>query len=215
MRIALYTLFFENYKPLADVVLPNWQDYADRHGYAIHYHCGKPEDFGSRPIGFQKMQYVYDELFLKDNPYDVVWVLDLDILVTNFNTRVEDFLDHTHDYFVTTGVHGLCNGSFFLKKSDVSRRIIEYMLENKHGYDNEQNMLKCHLDDPLLRGHIRLFPYYAFSSLLFELYPERAHLTCFEKPWRCGDFVLHLAAVPLEKRLAIFQSQIIRDSIIK
>lgn len=214
MRIALYTQYFDNYQPLADVVLPNWQEYAIRHGYEIKLCRGAYRD-SSRPIGFQKMQLVYDDLFVNNAPYDAAWVLDLDILITNFNIRVEDFLDDAHDYFVTTGVHGLCNGSFFIKKSERSKEILEYMLSNKYNYDNEQNMLKYHLDEPVLKGRIKLFPYYAFSAFMFSLYPERAHLTKHEKSWNCGDFVLHLAGLTLEKRLEILKDEVIRDSIIR
>lgn len=215
MNVALFTLFFDNYKPLADVVLPNWQEYSTYHGYDLLPFCGGYREHAGRPIGFQKLQFVYDELFVNNRDYDVAWVLDLDVLITNFNIRVEDFLDDDHDYFVTTGVHGLCNGSFIIKKNQKSKEILEYILANKHGYDNEQNMLKYHLHEFPLKGRVKQFPYYSFSSLMFDLYPERAHLTKHEKRWQCGDFVLHLAALSLEKRIEIFKSEIVTSSIIK
>lgn len=217
MKISLYTLFFDNYRDLANVVAPNWTEYAQRHGYDLRMYCGEYPGAESRSIGFQKIQFVYDQMFGSnaDSPPDVAWVLDLDIIVTNFNVRVEDFLDDQHDYFVTTGVHGLCNGSFIIKRNDRAKAVLEYMLANQYNHENEQDTLKFHLDDPALKGRLRLFPYYSFCSLMFGLYPERSHLTQFEKPWQCGDFVLHLAALSQERRIEIFESSIIQDSLIR
>jgi hypothetical protein len=213
MNIALFTLYHENYWPLAELVLPNWSEYCDRHDYGLMAHRGPYGHFEG--FGFQKTELVHDELFVKYNTWEAALVLDLDILITNFTVKVEDFMDESHDIFVTTGFNGLCLGSYIIKKTQGGREIMEFMLANEHGYNNEQDTLKYHLDDPVLKDRIKLFPYHAFGSFMLSLYPEHGTPTRERGNWQPGDFLLHLPGFKIDKRLEVFQSPEVRNAIVR
>jgi hypothetical protein len=214
MKISLVTLFFENYNSLASIVLPNWYEYCKRHEYGLLAHRGSFSN-ENLPIGLQKTAFVHQVLFNQDNDRDAVLVLDLDILITNLTKKVEDFIDHEHDYFVTTGFNGLCNGSYIVKKTQGGKEILEYMLANKHNHQNEQDTLKYHLDDPVLKDRIKLFPYQSFGSFMLSLYPEHGAPTREHGNWEPGDFMLHLPSLSLERRIAVFQSPEVQGAIVR
>ena len=213
MKVVLITLYHENYQSLADTVLPNWWEYCLRHNYELLV-CNRPYGPDS-PIGFQKTRFVYDNLFGTENEWDIAMVLDLDIMVTNMTVKVENFIDEEHDYFVTTGFNGLCNGSYIVKKTPQGRKILEFMLANKHGRNNEQDTLKYHLDDPELVGHIKLFPYNAFCSIYLKHYPEHSDVPLQGCNWEPGDFLLHLPGRRLDWGINLFNSPEVKDKIVR
>jgi len=210
MNVLVTTLYHANYQALAEVVLPNWKAYCDKHDYDLITYRGEFGNIPNWPIGFQKVAFVYNALYAKENDWDVALVLDLDILITNMNRKVEEFIDDTHDYFVTTGFNGLCNGAFMVKKSKGGREILEYMLENKYGKSNEQDTLKHCLGEPVLKGRLKLFPYNTFNSMMLDLYPEHGAATRERGDWREGDFLLHLPALSLERRIEIFSNLLVQ-----
>lgn len=215
MTIAVATIYHPNYQQLADAVMPNWQEYCGRHGYGLMVRC-IPER--GVQIGFEKMMMVMDTLFRQPCPPDAMFVLDLDILITNLTCRVEDIVAVApeRDYFVPTGFNGLCNGSFVIRRTGAAREILEYVLRNPYGHDNEQNTLKLHLDtEPVLKDRIQLFPYTAFGSFMLDLYPEHGEPTRERGNWEPGDFILHLAGLQLEKRLEIVNSERVRAAIVR
>lgn len=214
MKIVLITLYFDNYQFLADITLPNWREYCQRHGYDLVAHCGTMWD-KELPIGFQKTALAYETLFQQKNDWEAAFVIDLDILITNMTRKVEEFIDADHDYFVTTGFNGLCNGSFIIKKNQASKNILEYMLTNKYNHSNEQDTLKYHLDESVLKNRIKLFPYHSFNSMMLDLYPEHGVPTRERGNWEPGDFILHLPGTTKETRLNIFQSTKMQEAIVR
>lgn len=206
MKISVLTLYFENYKPLADLVLPNWQRYCDKNGYNLVTYCG---DYimPHAPIGFQKVRFAYDTLFKQENEIDALLVLDLDIIITNPEVKVEIFLDDTHDYFVTADVNGLNNGSFIVKKSAGGKAILEYILENKYRHFNEQDMLKFHLDEPLLVEKLKILEHPSINSYWYDLYPAYSSLPQpISGEWSEKDLLLHLPGLSLHHRLELLKS---------
>ena len=204
MKIALLTLYFENYQPLADVVLPNWRSYCARHGYELIVHCG--EYVRGCPIGFQKVGYAYERMFNTPNDLDAVAVLDLDLVITNPSVKIESFIDEVHDYFVTADVNGLNNGAFIVKKNEGGKQILQYILGNKHLCNNEQDMLKYHLDEPVLKDRLKIVPHPSFNSYWYDLYPEHGESAKISGIWEPGHFILHLPGLRLETRLELLSS---------
>lgn len=209
MNIAIITLFLPNYDPFVEVVSRNWEAYARRHNYGL---CWKRTEVPVPDIGFAKIRFVRELLFEQENPWDAFFVMDTDILFTNFDIKIESFLEESpdSDYLVCTGFNGLCNGAFIIRKTEQARDLLDYMLANKYRHDNEQDTIKYHLDDPELPGRITLYPYSAFNSLLMDLYPEHAPATPERGDWQPTDFVLHLAGMSLDRRMALIESDRLR-----
>jgi hypothetical protein len=212
MKTALLTLYFDNYQPLADLVLPNWKQYCDRHGYELIAYRG--EYMPGYPIGFQKVCYAYDQMFSDRGDIDVLLVLDLDLIITNHTVPVSAFLDENHDYFVTADVNGLNNGVFIIKKTQGAKEVLEYIVENKHHHRNEQDTLKFHLDEPVLQGRLKIVQHPSFNSYWYDLYPEQGDLTGQLGNWRPGHFILHLPGMDLNRRLQLLQSERARNIVV-
>ena len=214
MKIALVTLYYPNYRPLAELVLPNWCDYCYKHGYGMFTHCGDwPAPVNQ--IGFQKLSFLYNLMNYEECRYDAFAVLDLDVIFTNLTKRIEDFMDDSHDYFVTTGFNGLCNGSFVVKNNEGGKEVVKTMLENRHGHNNEQDTLKYHLDEEPFASRVRVSPYTDFGSFRLDLYPEHGEPTRERGNWQKGDFLLHLAGLELDRRLEVTQEMLKSENIVR
>ena len=203
MKAVIITLYQANYSRLADVVLPNWREYAARHGYDV---VAGPEGPGRDvlSLGFRKAALTREILFETANNWDAALVMDLDVLVTNLTVPLTDFVDSDHHYFVTTGFNGLCNGTHIIRKTPEGKEIIDAIIANRGGYSNEQDVIKGSLDRAPFAGRIKFSPYTSFGSFRLDLYPEHAPATREKGQWQQGDFLLHLAAKPLDERIRIF-----------
>ncbi len=210
-RVALLTLYHDNYQPLADVVLPRLQAYCDRHGYTLLAHRGQ---LGPGAIGFQKLRYLYGQLFGGDR-FDLALVTDLDICITNETRRIEDFAAPypDHDYLVTKDVNGINNGSFIIRRTDWTCRLLEWMLTHHQSFTNEQDVLKQN-EAALVAGRLKILPHPSINSLFYDLYPQYGDPVTIQGNWKPGDYLLHLPGIQLEQRLSLLTSSRVLDSII-
>lgn len=210
MRTAVVSLYHENYAELARLVLPNWREYTTRHGYDLHVHCG---EMGPGAIGFQKMRYLYDLMFVK-RAIDMALVVDLDLVFTNLTRRVEEFTDFAADYFVTKDTNGINNGAFIIRASAASRWLIEVMIAHHDRLGNEQDVLKSNEAALVGRG-VKIVSHPAFNSLPYKLYPEWGEPSIIPGNWKAGDFILHMPGCSLEKRLEMLGSAEIQGAIVR
>lgn len=207
MKTSLLTLYYDNYNSLAELVLPNWMEYCKRHGYDLITHVG---DYGYShdiPIGFHKIKLLYDVLFASLNPPDVVWCLDLDVLITNQDISIDTFVcQHPNkSYFVCNDVNGLNNGSFIVRRNNATKEILEFMLRNEERRQNEQDTLKFNWRSRTFASHIQILEHPAINSLRYDLYAEhRHHAAARLDQWKPDHFVLHLPGMNLNRRLDIF-----------
>jgi len=217
MNTAIITLYHENYQPLADLVLPNWEEYASRHGYRLmpylgHYHDPK------WAIGFQKTKLVHDTLCAADPKIDCALVLDLDILFTNLTIKIESFLNDDHDFFIHKFFGEFNGGSYIVRRSDWSERWLRFIYEKEPEYRNdcwtEQRVMIHNENNPLFKDKIKVLPFPGINTLAYDRYPNRDHVG---KPgeFAKGNFILHLAGFNLKERLDILGSKEIQETIIK
>lgn len=92
MRIALITAFNELYRPLAEISIPNFQAYCNRHGYDLkvgeyHDRAETQEDRVTR--GDLCKAGMFRQLY---NDYDVIMWLDVDSIIMNHDIRIQDKL---------------------------------------------------------------------------------------------------------------------------
>ncbi len=221
MRTAVLSLYHSNYQELADVVMPNWNCYCQAQGYHLKVFCGT---FGTDSIGFQKMRYLYYEMFVKET-IDVAWVIDLDVLITNQTIRIEQFLNGRDTYYLCLEPWAKINhGSFIVVKSPTSKRLIEFILSKTAEYGDEQTVLNCEFFDKKTwrQNFIGLLPHPAINSFLCEMYLSKDALIKdgkavrweTEANWQRGHFALHLIALPQKVRVNIFKSRRILDNVI-
>ena len=211
MRTAVVSLYHQNYQSLHDLVLPNWREYTARHGYGLYVHCG---EMGPGAIGFQKMRYVYDLMFVR-REVDLALVVDLDLIFTNLTRRVEEFTDFSADYFVTKDTNGINNGSFIIRASAASHWLLSHMIEAHKTLTNEQDVLKINEPGLLQQRLITIVPHPAFNSLEYALYPEWGDPSVIPGQWQCGHFILHMPGCSLAQRLEMLGSAEIQGAIVR
>ncbi len=200
MKIGIVTLFHSNYSALSEFVLPNWNSYCEKHNYSLSYYIGS---YGEGAIGFHKIRYLLD-LFEKQ-VLDLALVLDLDILITNQDKKIEDFIKgmDNYDYFVTKDINGINNGSFIIRNTEWSRSFLKFILSHSKILSNEQDVLKNN-EGKLIGEKLKILDHPSLNDYLHDIYPQYKNIP-FPNNWNEDSFVLHLPGTKLEQRLQIFK----------
>lgn len=205
MKIAILILYTESWQPLADIVLQNLHKYADankeRYGYdeiIIKY----KNEFS----GFEKIKKIQKHI----GRYDAIWSLDLDALITNHKTNIEDFINDENDFYICEDYNGINAGSFIVKDSQWSQAFLNSALMRKgdSGVYCEQDAFSKLLssDVPVYNEKVKILPHPSINSYLYESYPECGIQTHETGQWQEGDFVLHLPGIGMDKRIEIFKN---------
>ncbi len=210
MKTAVVSLYHDNYEPLAELVGPNWQEYCDRHGYELCVHKGV---LGAGAIGFQKLRYLYDLMFVQKR-IELALVVDLDLVFTNLTRRIEEFTDFSGDYFVTKDTNGINNGSFIIRASAWSRWLIETMISHHDKLTNEQDVLKLN-EAILTKQFVKIVEHPAFNSLQYGLYPEWGDPSKIPGQWEQGHYVHHWPGLQLDRRLVLIKELLDSDKIVR
>lgn len=206
----MVTLNDEAYEPLADITFhKNKVEYCKRHGYeAIQKNSGFKLDH----LGFEKIQFISD-LFEERPDLDWVHWSGTDVLVTNFNQRLENIIDATYHMIVCFDGNGMNVDSFLIKNSRVGRGLMKLILDVRPKYMNhywyeQQALIDYFFQAPLARDIIKPLPQRVMNSYIYDLYPEwqnRPHTdhTGNDGDWQPGDFMLHLPGIALDRRIEI------------
>jgi hypothetical protein len=215
MSISLLSFYTPEYQPLANVTLPNKQEYCDKLEYL---HLVKTTPYGNKDnyYAFQRIQYLRDLLFASENDLEAVLVLNIHTMVMNFNTKIESFLDNEHDFYICKDVNGINAGTFLIKKSDWSKKWLDFILSKESVHKNhcwfEQKLIQDNWELPEFKDKVKILPHPSINSYFYNIYnwPETTpgH---FNK----GDFILHLPGLGMEQRINIFKSDAVKDKIIK
>lgn len=200
MKIAVQILYTESWQPIADIVLPVAEKYCLKHGYNII--VGKYPEPCLSDFGYKKLENI--KLLFENNEYDVIWSLDLDTLITNLKVKVEDFIGNDHDFYICKYPNGINAGSFIFKNTEWA---IEF-LRRTIGYRGRPKMY-CEQDafnryvNVYGVENIKFIEHPSINSTLFKLYPEFGKQKHEDGQWEPGDFVLHLPALGIEKRIEL------------
>lgn len=196
--ICILILYSDSWKGLADIVLPNANEYAHKHGYYILFKS-YPDVFS----GYEKIRHI--NAIFKTLVVDAVWSLDLDTLITNHTKKIEDFIDNEHDYFICKDYNSINAGSFIIRKSEWSENFMQYVMEQegKEKMYCEQNGIEAYMKEFPNDEKIKILPHPSINSYLYENYPDIPPQTHEQGEWIEGDFLLHLPGIGLEKRIEI------------
>lgn len=206
MKICVTTFYSKYYQPLADITLPPLMEWCGKHGYDTYY--GVIAD-GSKHH-FVKTKYARELL----EEYDVVMAIENDILITNLNYRIHDFIDYQHDFFICKDVNNYNGGCFIVKATKAGRGWMDFVNSFEWKYGDEQNVFEefcadSHIVKTLQHPAMNSIPYeyYApsYGYINWEQYNPRKEKPTHEMGcWQKGDFCCHLPGMTLEKRIEIF-----------
>jgi hypothetical protein len=210
MRIAILTVYTDNYLPLAEIVLPNLKKYCNKHGYELH-----AENITGTQMyfGYKKIECLFG--LLGAFSVDAVLCLDMDTLITNHNIKVESFIDDKHDFYITKDVNGINAGSFIIKNSDWSIEYLRDIFESQEKFECEQNAIVYWMDTLYkYKKKIKILDHPSINSYLYDEYAPGWGVigdkqidkpTHEEGDWQKGDFLVHLPGMTLDRRIEIFK----------
>ncbi len=197
---------------LFPLVLPIWQEYAAQYGYVLHIEKDTPLAYPKRHHTFSKTKLVLD--YYKANMPEALWVIDLDMIVTNFHVPAQNFPSAKHAITITKDVNGLNSGSYFL--SGFWTQQVELWLNTviamRDYTQSEQHSMQ------LLQEAYDPYTFYwghpSFNSMPLDEYSfYRGKFTHEEGNWAVGDFTCHWPGLNEGKRVELFHKyspQIIR-----
>lgn len=197
MRIVVCTMYSPAYKELAELTVPNMQKYAARHGYDTHIIFVEDEKWA------YKKHEAFKELF--EMGYDLIWYKDVDAIITNLSVPIESFLDDENVFYITKDFNELNGGSVIIKNTTAGRMFNSIVLENSDMFENEQNLFNSFPILVLGVDFMKILPHPSINSYKYDLYPECKGCVGREYlgDWMGGNFVLHVPALGLGKRLEI------------
>lgn len=199
MKVVVCTEYSPSYQEIADITLPVMEEYCQKHRYGFEALKIPDNDFA-----YRKHDYFS---YLLSTDIDVIFYIDVDCLITNYNYRVEDFIDDDHDFFITKDANEVNGGSMILKNTGRGRWINELILSKRGLYENEQNVINAFIHSPQFNQFIKILTHPSINSYRYDFYQEFPNVRGREEGhWHPGDFILHVPALELSKRAAILKT---------
>lgn len=143
-KIAILSLYDQNYKDIGQHGDENKKIYAEKHGYdlIIYHQLLDP----IRPAAWSKIVAI--QKHLKD--YDWIYWSDADSLIMNKEIKLENFIDENYDLIISKDCYGKVNtGSFLIKNCAWSHYILKRIYEQEQFINHslwEQRALQHILD---------------------------------------------------------------------
>jgi hypothetical protein len=200
MKVLVVTEWCPRYQEVADVSLPNMYEYAERHGYSVH------EIKLTNDEGFHyKKNEAFVDLF---DSYDLIFYKDIDSMITDLSRPIESFIDDEHDLFICKDdIFGINGGSLIIKNTDGGIWVNEFILGERENFNNEQEVMNWAFHNATsFIPHVKILPHPSINSYPYEAYPELKMVTEQEGCWKEGNFLLHVPALPYEKRAEILRN---------
>lgn len=198
MRIMVCTMFGLAYKGLADICVPNLQEYCQRHGY-----IPKIIKVNDNDCWFYKHKFFTS--VMSKGEADIIFYCDIDSLITNHTLSIENFIDKKYSFYITRDFNELNGGVVVIKNDRVGRMINSYVLSAENKYENEQNVYNSEEFKDFNSGFYSVLPHPSFNSYQYSLYPECSSYVGRQSKgdWQQGDFLIHFPGLPIEKRIEL------------
>ena len=193
--LTLVTLNDEVMAAVAGITAPRLSQYANRHHYALLRYEKLLDP--SRHASWNKILAVRNALLTRQSEW-VMW-MDADAMVMDLDFPATRLIDDKVDLIFGCDYNGMNAGIFLIRYCDWSLRFLEstYFLG------------ECYADPD---GYNPLWEQSTFKHLIVH-FPEveqrvkilpQAAMNSDGGTYKEGDFILHLAGVPNEKRLETF-----------
>jgi predicted O-methyltransferase YrrM len=206
-RVAVVSAWDREGAALAELTAPNKEAYCRRHGYTW-----RPAELFEESVEhgpafcWAKIGAIREALGGAD------WVcwMDADLLIMDQTRPLSDFLSPGVDLVASHDVNGMNNGVLFWRDSPWTRGMLDRWEAARprfaHYVNPEQSAL-VHLLYREPKERWAVVPQRLFNSYLYDLYPA---YDCPEGNYAPGDFILHLPALPNDRRLEILREYLPR-----
>lgn len=203
MKIAVLTIFADNYSELANVTLPSDREYCLKHNYDFIEHKLEGGDYH-----YKKHELLTDLL----DKYNVILYKDIDSIFTNHSLYIEDWVTDKDVYF-TKDINEICGGVFIMRCTQWTKEWNKFILSQRGNYPNEQNVYNSF--HKLFEHRIQILPQSTINSYKYQFYGDRFGKISGEPPiempnhkngqWQRGDFILHCPGIPYNTRINILE----------
>lgn len=215
-KVAIVTLFDDNYQDLANVSIPNFISYAAKHGHDLIFFDQTIDT--TRPPQWSKVKAVRHVL----SDYDWVWWLDIDALIMNHSISLTDIIDENYDIIFTKNKYSvISNGSSFFKNTELTIQFLDecYTLDRDilrdidiQTFDHEQKPMRTlYLNAPEYTNKIKLIHervcnsyWYTDNSSVLASYPNWNSEDNIYQP---GDFVVNFCGRDKNERVQIMKEK--------
>lgn len=226
MSIAVVTTYTDNLKQLAEITwFNNKKLYCKKHGYATHvldstipidYH----DNFQYDKLGYLPKEYfghVYVKIsgiqkLLHEHP-EYSWLMwcDIDTLITNFNIKIESFIDDNYDFIIASVFNGINAGVFCIRNSEKGKEYIDNMMKYRSYFMHEQDFIIKTYN--MYEKIIKIVPQKTFNSFCFSdgLHKDATSSKDtfdMEGQWEPGDFLMHWPGSTTEERIKLAKKYI-------
>ncbi len=201
MRIAVLTLWADNYDEVAAITVPIMEQYCLKHNYS--FNPIKIEVLKDNSYGFEKIKQAQKII----NDFDAILIIDPDALITNHTIKIDSFIDDKHSLFISKDINGFNAGVFITKGQLILNKIL---VAGKY-FDNEQDTI-TYLYSPENKIKELTFPN-NLQSIPYKYYaPEYGYINPDSTPtepteemgnWCYGNFICHVPGRSLEERVKI------------
>lgn len=213
MKLTIVTHHLPNHQELADITSASKRRYAERHGYRFHEQIGEYSELG---FDFQRIQIIRDLFFNSENPPDTIWWLGCDTMVMNHVKPVHEFLADGKSLHIHKDVNGLNNDSFLIRRTDWTRRFLDFTLEKAPEYAGDcwqsQRIWQHYVETDAWKDGLHILPHPGINSYFYDHYRWP---TTTPGHFNRGDLLLHLPGMRLDERLAIFRSARVQNDIVE
>lgn len=218
MKIAIITSHTSELETLAELTWDkNKKLYCEKHGYGGHVidniiPSNISDNYQYDALGYLPKSYrgvVYTKVKgIKDilSNYDWVMWCDTDTLITNFNIRIESFLDNQYHFVIAKVFNGVNAGVLCVRNSELGKKYIEDMFNYRSYFLHEQDFIIKTAD--IYKNTIKYVPQKTFNSFCFSdgLHtdaPSTKDAFGLEGQWTPGDFIMHWPGTNTEQRLSL------------
>jgi hypothetical protein len=212
MNVLQLSQHLENYNSLAALTSANKREYCARHGYDFHEQVG---NYNAMPFDYQRVALMYD-IFnnnLLGKHYDAIHWVGCDTWVLNMTKTIEGFLEkYQKDYLIAFTLNHVNNDSVIIRNTPWSKRWLEFLLSVEPQYRNDcwysQRAVIHNHQKPEWADGVAVLPPNEINAFFMDLHQWPVETEGHAKK---GDFLLHLPGLELHQRIAVFQSQRVKD----
>jgi hypothetical protein len=195
----------DTYKPLADYTwFGNKIPYAEKHGYQ----CETEKMIaGGHASQMQKVAFINRMLHDPRN-FEWIWWTGCDLMVTNFNIRMEDRTDNNYHMIIATDCNGFNADSILVRNTQQSKdywKMVSEILPGLHWHwEGEQKIIKDTY--PNYKDIIKVVPQRDINSYNYDTYNGAYTPVDFLNTngnWQPGDWAIQWPGLSLETRLQL------------
>jgi hypothetical protein len=199
---AIISYHDHSYQPLADRTwIQNKIPYCERHGY--HYEFEPLE--GINKVGqLQKVRMI--NRMINTTDYEWLWWTGCDLMITNYNIRIEDRIDNNYHMVIASDCHGINADSILIRNSNESREYWKWISDTLPGYnwwEGEQGLIK----ESVKQGSslIKVVPQRDINAYQYNLYPTEPNTDDLGTvgEWQEGDWAIQWPGLTLPPRIQL------------